>query len=229
LNLSDLSPPVPVAIIGMGCMFPQANELAQYWANIRKGIDAITEVPESHWRVSDYFDQDPKAADRTYAHRGGFLTPVDFPLLEFGIAPHSVEATDTTQLLGLLVAKAALDDAGCLAHESLDRDRVSVILGVTGTLELVIPLGARLGHPIWRRRHHRRRRRANCCLLRRLAGKLVPRPPGQRRRRPNRQPARPARDQLRRRCRVRQLFGRGQPGHARAGRRALRPGRHRRA
>ena len=28
---------------------------------------------------------------------------------------------------------------------------MSVILGVTGTLELVIPLGARLGHPIWRR------------------------------------------------------------------------------
>ena len=33
----------------------------------------------------------------------------------------------------------------------LDRRRVSVMLGVTGTLELVIPLGARLGHPIWRR------------------------------------------------------------------------------
>src|SRR5207244_13344604 len=32
-----------------------------------------------------------------------------------------------------------------------DRTRVSVILGVTGTLQLVIPLGARLGHPIWRR------------------------------------------------------------------------------
>jgi acyl transferase domain-containing protein/NADP-dependent 3-hydroxy acid dehydrogenase YdfG len=145
---------MPVAIIGMGCMFPQADELARYWANITKGIDAITDVPDSHWRADDYFDQDPKAADRTYVHRGGFLTPVDFPLLEFGIAPHSVEATDTTQLLGLLVAKAALDDAGCLANEMLDRDRVSVILGVTGTLELVIPLGARLGHPIWRRALH---------------------------------------------------------------------------
>ena len=106
LNSSDLSPPVPVAIIGMGCMFPQAEDLARYWANIRKGVDAITEVPESHWRVADYFDNDPKAADRTYAHRGGFLTPVDFPLLDFGIAPNSVEATDTTQLLGLLVARA---------------------------------------------------------------------------------------------------------------------------
>ncbi|HEY3789244.1 MAG TPA: beta-ketoacyl synthase N-terminal-like domain-containing protein, partial [Urbifossiella sp.] len=29
-------------------------------------------------------------------------------------------------------------------------NRVSVILGVTGTLELVIPLGARLGHPKWK-------------------------------------------------------------------------------
>ena len=34
---------------------------------------------------------------------------------------------------------------------SVSRDRVSVILGVTGTLELVIPLGARLGHPKWKR------------------------------------------------------------------------------
>jgi acyl transferase domain-containing protein/NADP-dependent 3-hydroxy acid dehydrogenase YdfG len=151
LNSSDLSPPVPVAIIGMGCMFPQAEDMARYWANIRKGIDAITDVPESHWRAADYFDNDPKAADRTYAHRGGFLTPVDFPLLEFGISPNSVEATDTTQLLGLMVARAALADAAYLNTDSLDRDKVSVILGVTGTLELVIPLGARLGHPIWRR------------------------------------------------------------------------------
>src|SRR5262249_12149772 len=83
--------------------------------------------------------------------RGGFLTPVDFPLLDFGIAPHTVEATDTTQLLGLLVARQALIDAGYGPDRDFDRDRVSVILGVTGTLELVIPLGARLGHPIWRR------------------------------------------------------------------------------
>ena len=112
-------------------------------------------MPPTHWRVEDYFDADPKAPDRTYARRGGFLAPVDFPALEFGIAPNNLEATDTTQLLGLLVAPAALDDAGYgdggPGARRLDRDRVSVILGVTGTLELVIPLGARLGHPIWRR------------------------------------------------------------------------------
>jgi acyl transferase domain-containing protein/NAD(P)-dependent dehydrogenase (short-subunit alcohol dehydrogenase family) len=132
-------------------MFPMADDLARFWSNIRNRMDAITDVPPTHWRPDDYWDGDPQAADRTYARRGGFLTPVDFPLLDFGIAPHAVEATDTTQLLGLLVARQALSDAGYGPDRDFSRDRVSVVLGVTGTLELVIPLGARLGHPIWRR------------------------------------------------------------------------------
>ena len=139
----------------------------------------------------------------------GSSTPVDFPPLDFGIAPNNLDATDTTQLLGLMVARQALEDAGYGegSAKPLDRDRVSVILGVTGTLELVIPLGARLGHPIWRRALKasgvargagRGGRPADRRLLRRLAGELVPRPARQRRRRPDRQPARPRRHQLRR-------------------------------
>ena len=151
LTQADCSQPVPVAIIGMGCMFPMADDLARFWSNIRNRLDAIADVPPTHWRPDDYWDGDPKAADRTYARRGGFLTPVEFPLMDFGIAPHAVEATDTTQLLGLLVARQALIDAGYGPDRDFSRDRVSVVLGVTGTLELVIPLGARLGHPIWRR------------------------------------------------------------------------------
>ncbi|MFL5244313.1 MAG: SDR family NAD(P)-dependent oxidoreductase [Gemmataceae bacterium] len=146
-----VSKTVPVAIIGMGCMFPKAADLAEYWANIKNRVDAIGAVPPSHWRPEDYFDGDPKAADRTYVARGGFLSPVDFSPLDFGISPNALEATDTTQLLGLLVAKEALEDAGYGPERAFNRNRVSVILGVTGTLELVIPLGARLGHPIWRR------------------------------------------------------------------------------
>src|SRR5262249_17639944 len=81
--------------------------------------------------------------------RGGFLNPVAFNPAAYGIAPNSIEATDTSQLLGMIVAEQALKDAGYAA--AIDRKRIGCILGVTGTLELVIPLGARLGHPIWRR------------------------------------------------------------------------------
>jgi len=132
-------------------MFAKAPNQLRFWANIKNRVDAITEVPPSHWRPDDYFDKDPKAPDRTYAARGGFLTPVDFPPLEFGITPNTLEAIDTTQLLGLMVARDALDDAGYGPQRDFARDRVSVILGVTGALELVIPLSARLGHPRWRR------------------------------------------------------------------------------
>ncbi len=143
--------PTPVAIIGIGCLFPGADNVESFWANLQDGVDAIADVPPTHWRPEDYFDKDPKKPDHTYAARGGFLSPVDFPALEMGISPNILEATDTTQLLGLLVAKQALEVAGYGAGREFDRNRVSVILGVTGTLELVVPLGARLGHPRWKR------------------------------------------------------------------------------
>src|SRR5437588_545495 len=138
----------PLAIIGIGCLFPKADGPGAYWANIKNKVDGIGPIPPTHWKPDDYFDADPKRPDFTYARRGGFLEPVAFNPAEWGIAPNDLEATDTSQLLALVVAQMALRDAGGL---TCDKRRVSVILGVTGTLEMVVPLGARLGHPIWRR------------------------------------------------------------------------------
>ena len=150
-NEDRAAAPSPIAVVGISCLFPGASSLQEYWANVRDGVDAITEVPASHWSVGDYFDADPKAPDMTYGRRGGFLDAVDFDPMGFGISPRDLEATDSTQLLGMHVARQALRDAGYGANgRDFDRERTSVILGVSGTLPLVIPLGARLGHPIWR-------------------------------------------------------------------------------
>ncbi len=141
----------PVAIIGMGCLFPKAASLKDYRRLIFNGIDAISDIPETHWSPDDFFDADPEKPDHTYCKRGGFLPKIPFDPMEFGIPPSSLEATDTSQLLGLVVAKMALDDSGYGAKgRKFNRDKTSVILGVTGTQELVIPLGARLGFPKWR-------------------------------------------------------------------------------
>ncbi len=146
------TPPLsPLAVVGVSCLFPQAPSAAEFWSNIRRGVDAITEIPSTHWRPEAYFDADPKSPDMTYARRGGFLSPIPFDPLEFGIAPSNLEAIDTSQLLGLVAAKRALEDAGYGANgRDFDRGRVGCILGVTGALEMVIPLGARLGHPKWK-------------------------------------------------------------------------------
>ena len=141
----------PIAIVGMAAMFPKSPDLKGFWHLIRAGVDGITDVPSTHWNPDDYFDADPKAPDKTYCRRGGFLSPHRFDPTEFSLPPTVLEATDTSQLLGLVVAKAALEDAGYGANREFSRDTTSVILGVTGTLELVVPLGARLGHPMWRK------------------------------------------------------------------------------
>src|SRR5947199_10236553 len=126
----NLPPPTSVAIVGIGCLFPRAENLRAYWSNIQEGVDAISDVPPTHWKPEDYFDRDPKAADRTYAVRGGFLSPVPFAPLDFGVTPNSLEAIDTAQLLGLVVARQALENAGYGSGRTFDRSRVSVVLGV---------------------------------------------------------------------------------------------------
>jgi len=140
----------PVAIIGMGCLFPKSASLKDYWRLIFNGIDGISDVPETHWSPADFFDANPGKPDHTYCKRGGFLPKISFDPMEFGIPPSSLEATDTSQLLGLVASKMALDDSGYGKGREFNREKTSVILGVTGTQELVIPLGARLGFPKWR-------------------------------------------------------------------------------
>ena len=111
-NKTSLPGNVPLAIIGIGCLFPKAANVNEYWTNIREGIDAITDIPESHWKPEDYFHSDQTVPDMTYARRGGFIDPVDFNPLLYGMSPNNIEATDTIQLLGLVVARQALLDAG---------------------------------------------------------------------------------------------------------------------
>ena len=69
--------PEPVAIIGLGCLFPRAGDPAAYWATICGGRDAITAVPPTHWRPEDYLDPDPKSPDHTYVARGGAVFPIE--------------------------------------------------------------------------------------------------------------------------------------------------------
>ncbi|MCZ6635240.1 MAG: beta-ketoacyl synthase N-terminal-like domain-containing protein [bacterium] len=150
MSASNTLSSTPIAIVGMACIFPQAKDLTQYWDNIVKEVDCITDIPSSRWRAEDYFDPDPKAPDKTYCKRGGFIPEIDFDPTEFGLPPNILEITDVSQLLSLVVAREAMEDAGYGEGKTFDRDRVGVILGVGGGQKLIVPLASRLQAPIWR-------------------------------------------------------------------------------
>ncbi|MDX2199233.1 MAG: beta-ketoacyl synthase N-terminal-like domain-containing protein [Phycisphaerae bacterium] len=157
LSNDSRSPACPIAIVGMSCLFPDARGLNEYWRLIRRREDAVRDVPPSHWHGADYYHSDPKTADHVYCTRGAFLDATDFDPMSYGIPPTTLEAVDTAQLLGLVVAEQALSDAGYQTRlnpsgaKAIDRQKAGVILGVTGALEMVVPLGARLAHPHWKR------------------------------------------------------------------------------
>ncbi|WP_043509864.1 type I polyketide synthase [Actinoalloteichus caeruleus] len=137
-----------IAIIGLGGLFPGARNVHEYWTNIVHGVDCLTEVPETHWRIEDYYDPDPTAPDKTYARRGGFVPTIDFDPLYYGLPPTTLGVTGVLQLLSLVVARQTLADAGTASASWYDPSRTGVILGVTGSNSLTQPLSARLQTPV---------------------------------------------------------------------------------
>ena len=65
------------------------------------------------------------------------LPYVDFAPIDFGIPPNVVPATDTAQLLALAVAQQVLEDAAGGDFLQMDRERITVVLGVAGATEMV--------------------------------------------------------------------------------------------
>ncbi|MFT5171840.1 MAG: malonyl CoA-acyl carrier protein transacylase [Gammaproteobacteria bacterium] len=139
----------PIAIVGIGAIYPGNLGRDGFWRDIIANRDNISDVPPTHWLIEDYFDADPAAQDKTYCRRGGFISPIDFDPMEFAIPPTALPSTDTAQLLALVVAKQVLTEASRTISGEIDKSRTSVVLGVASATEMVVQLGARLQRPAW--------------------------------------------------------------------------------
>nr|WP_315032531.1 SDR family NAD(P)-dependent oxidoreductase [uncultured Chryseobacterium sp.] len=127
--------PLDIAIVGMECIFPGAKNLEEYWRNIILGKDSVTEVPDERWNKDLYYHPDSDGPDVSHSKWGGFIPKIDFDPLTFGIPPQSLAAIEPTQLLTLLVAKRAMEDAG-YGEKHINRDNISVIIGAEGGNDL---------------------------------------------------------------------------------------------
>lgn len=132
---SSVEKALDIAIIGMECVFPEAKNLAEYWRNIILGKDCVTEVPDERWNKEIYYQPDSNGSDISHSKWGGFIPKIDFDPLDFGIPPQSLAAIEPTQLLTLLVAKRAMEDAG-YGEKQIDRENISVIIGAEGGNDL---------------------------------------------------------------------------------------------
>ncbi|HHH50203.1 MAG TPA: acyltransferase domain-containing protein, partial [Saprospiraceae bacterium] len=153
MNINSSLQKTPIAVIGMSALFADARNVEEFWTNIIQAKDSIVDVPANRWKIEDYYDEDMFAPDKTYCKRGGFIPEIDFNPMEFGLPPNILEVTDASQLLGLVAARDALEDAGYgKASAKFTKElkaKTGVLLGVGGGQKLITPLIARLQYPIW--------------------------------------------------------------------------------
>ncbi|MGP1371182.1 MAG: beta-ketoacyl synthase N-terminal-like domain-containing protein [Almyronema sp.] len=120
-----------IAVIGMGCRFPQATDPEAFWHLLENGINAITEVPAGRWQNDAIYDPSPAVPGKLSTRWGGFLEQIDqFDPKFFGISAPEVERMDPQQRLLLEVAWEALEQAG-QSPAQLSGSNVGTFIGIS--------------------------------------------------------------------------------------------------
>ncbi|MEX1830135.1 SDR family NAD(P)-dependent oxidoreductase, partial [Luteibacter sp. CQ10] len=120
-----------IAIVGLSGRFPKAASIEAFWANLRDGVHAFTEIPAERWDWRAYFDEDRSRFGAMYSRWGAFMEGIDlFDPLFFRISPREAEGMDPQERLFLQEAYACIEDAGHTPASLSPRRRVGVFVGI---------------------------------------------------------------------------------------------------
>ncbi len=104
--------PEAIAIVGMSGRFPKANDLREFWENLRNGRNCVSEVPVDRWDWRQA-QGDAGGNEDGVPKWGGFIDDIDkFDPQFFGISAREAELMDPQQRLFLQCAWLAIEDAG---------------------------------------------------------------------------------------------------------------------
>ena len=121
-----------VAIIGLGCRFPGANGIEEYWDLLREGRDGTIDIPEERWDLDELYDPEPKQG-KMYVKRGGYLPDIgEFDADFFGLSEQDAIWMDPQHRMLLETSWHAMEDAGVVPDQLTDR-QVGVYMGIMST------------------------------------------------------------------------------------------------
>lgn len=124
----------PIAIIGMSCRFPGGSETPEaFWNLLIKGMDGISDVPDSRWKNSEFYSENPDEPGKITTRKGGFVDHIDmFDADFFGLNPREASVLDPQQRLALETTWEALESAGIAPYSLMDSP-TGVFMGVSFT------------------------------------------------------------------------------------------------
>lgn len=120
-----------VAIVGMSCRFPGAQNLDEFWDNILNGVDSVCEIPSDRWDIDRFYDAD-RAPGKMYTKQGGFLEDIGhFEPGFFNISDQEACWIDPQHRMLLENSYRALEHAG-ISPAPLADSNVGIFMGIMG-------------------------------------------------------------------------------------------------
>ena len=119
-----------IAIVGMSAQYPGAKTPLELWENVLSKRVQFRRIPDERLPLSEYYDSDENAKDKTYGNRVAVIDGYEFDWIGKRIPKKTYDATDTVQWLALDITLKMLEDAG-IEPSSLPKETTAVILGNT--------------------------------------------------------------------------------------------------
>ena len=111
-NKRDVIKNSDIAIIGISCKLPGANNHMDFWHNLMQKKSAIQEIPPTRWNVEDYY-QSQRQPDKTVSKWAGLIDNIDkFDNQFFEIDDFDAVMMDPQQRLLFQETYKAFQDAG---------------------------------------------------------------------------------------------------------------------
>jgi myxalamid-type polyketide synthase MxaE and MxaD len=105
----------PVAIIGMSCRVPGADNIREYWDLLKEGRDTITDA-SCRWDMNEWYDPDRSKPGKIVSRWGGFIDNLEmFDASFFNISPREAYQMDPRQRLILELSYEAFENAGIVS------------------------------------------------------------------------------------------------------------------
>ncbi len=119
-----------IAVIGIGCKFPGAENSDEFWELLTNGKDAIREIPQERWDVEEFYSPEESESGKMNTKWGGFIKDVDkFDPTFFGISPRETVQMDPQQRILLETTWQAFENAGILP-EDIEGSKIGVFVGI---------------------------------------------------------------------------------------------------
>jgi enediyne polyketide synthase len=140
-----------IAIVGMACCYPDANNPRELWENVLAQRQAFRRMPTERLRLEDYFSNDAGMPDAIYASQAAVIEGYEFDRTRFRVAGATFRSVDLAHWLALDVADQALRDASFINGSGLPLETTGVLVGNTLTGEFSRAATLRLRWPYVRR------------------------------------------------------------------------------